>query len=242
MSLEGLQFVNTDNNYNPIDLSKSFLTKKTLPNQVSIQEGFNVELYEVNKNLAFIKNFGNVAAFKDDTSALLIDTGMGVSSVQVVSKLKEWGIENVEFIIYTHGHVDHVTGTDYIINAFENSNTEVIGHKNIVNRFDRYKKTIGYNGIINQRQFGLPSPVFPNEFTYPDTTYDDSYELEFNNSVLKLFHGKGETVTQPIFIQKKTVLYSQVIFLYGHYLMLEIHPNLKDMWVRGEKCLKKCLN
>ena len=42
MSLEGLQFVNTDNNYNPIDLSKSFLTKKTLPNQVSIQEGFNV--------------------------------------------------------------------------------------------------------------------------------------------------------------------------------------------------------
>ena len=57
--------MNTDNDYNPIDLSKSFLTKKTLPNQVSIQEGFNVELYEVNKNLAFIKNFGNVAAFKD---------------------------------------------------------------------------------------------------------------------------------------------------------------------------------
>jgi len=56
--------VNTDNNYNPIDLSKSFFTKKTLPNQVSIQEGFNVELYEVNKNLAFIKNFGNVAALK----------------------------------------------------------------------------------------------------------------------------------------------------------------------------------
>ena len=54
MSLEGLQFVNTDNNYNPIDLSKSFLTKKTLPNQVSIQEGFNVELYEVNKNLSLI--------------------------------------------------------------------------------------------------------------------------------------------------------------------------------------------
>ena len=90
MSLEGLQFVNTDNNYNPIDLSKSFLTKKTLPNQVSIQEGFNVELFEVNENLAFIKNFGNVAAFKNGTAALLIDTGMGVSSVHVVSKLKEW--------------------------------------------------------------------------------------------------------------------------------------------------------
>ena len=112
MNLEGPQFVNTDNHYDPIDLSKSFLSKKTLPNQVSIQEGFNVELFEVNKNLAFIKNFGNVAVFKNGTSALLIDTGMGVSSVQVVSKLKEWGIKNVDFIIYTHGHVDHVTGTD----------------------------------------------------------------------------------------------------------------------------------
>ena len=175
MNLEGPQFVNTDNHYDPIDLSKSFLSKKTLPNQVSIQEGFNVELFEVNKNLAFIKNFGNVAVFKNGTSALLIDTGMGVSSVQVVSKLKEWGIKNVDFIIYTHGHVDHVTGTDYIINAFENKDTKVIGHKNIVNRFDRYKKTIGYNGTINQRQFGLPSPVFPNEFTYPEITYDESY-------------------------------------------------------------------
>ena len=52
MNLGGRPFVNTDNNYNPIDLSNSFLTKKTLPNQVSIQEGFNVELFEVNKNLA----------------------------------------------------------------------------------------------------------------------------------------------------------------------------------------------
>ena len=37
MNLEGPPFVNTDNYYNPIDLSNSFLTKKTLPNQVSIQ-------------------------------------------------------------------------------------------------------------------------------------------------------------------------------------------------------------
>ena len=97
--------MNTDNNYNPIDLSKKYLQQATLDNQVSIEEGFNVELYEVSSNLAFIKNFGNIAVFKNNSSGLLIDTGMGVSSIQVVEKLKEWGISSIEYIIYTHGHV-----------------------------------------------------------------------------------------------------------------------------------------
>ena len=44
---------------------------------------------------------------------------MGVSSLQVVEKLKEWGISNIEYVIYTHGHVDHVTGTEFILNAFD---------------------------------------------------------------------------------------------------------------------------
>ena len=162
--------MNTDNQYNPIELSKEYLKKSTLDNQVSIEQGFNVELYEVSNNLAFIKNFGNIAVFKNDSTGLLIDTGMGVSSMQVIEKLKEWGISNVEYIIYTHGHVDHVTGTEYIVNAFEGT-TKIIAHENVTKRFDRYKKTIGYNGIINQRQFGLPSPVFPNDFAYPDITY-----------------------------------------------------------------------
>ena len=46
--------MNTDNQYNPIELSKEYLKKSTLGNQVSIEQGFNVELYEVSNNLAFI--------------------------------------------------------------------------------------------------------------------------------------------------------------------------------------------
>ena len=110
--------MNTDNNYNPIELSKKYLQQPTLDNQVSIEEGFNVELYEVSSNLAFIKNFGNLAFFKNNSSGLLIDTGMGVSSIQVVEKLKEWGISSIDYIIYTHGHVDHVTGTEYIYTIY----------------------------------------------------------------------------------------------------------------------------
>ena len=207
--------MNTDNQYNPIELSKEYLKKSTLDNQVSIEQGFNVELYEVSNNLAFIKNFGNIAVFKNDTTGLLIDTGMGVSSLQVVEKLKEWGISNIEYVIYTHGHVDHVTGTEYISNAFEGT-TKVIAHENVAKRFDRYKKTIGYNAIINQRQFGLPSPVFPNDFIYPDIVYSDEYELEFNESILTLTHGKGETDDATyIYSTKEDALFTGDFFIWS---------------------------
>ena len=206
--------MNTDN-YNPIELSKEYLKKLTLDNQVSIDQGFNVELFEVSKNLAFIKNFGNIAVFKNDGTGLLIDTGMGVSSIQVVEKLKEWGISNIEYVIYTHGHVDHVTGTEYISNAFEGT-TKVIAHENVAKRFDRYKKTIGYNAIINQRQFGLPSPVFPNDFIYPDIVYSDEYELEFNESILTLTHGKGETDDATyIYSTKEDALFTGDFFIWS---------------------------
>ena len=206
--------MNTDN-YNPIELSKEYLKKLTLDNQVSIDHGFNVELFEVSKNLAFIKNFGNIAVFKNDGTGLLIDTGMGVSSIQVVEKLKEWGISNIEYVIYTHGHVDHVTGTEYISNAFEGT-TKVIAHENVAKRFDRYKKTIGYNAIINQRQFGLPSPVFPNDFIYPDIVYSDEYELEFNESILTLTHGKGETDDATyIYSTKEDALFTGDFFIWS---------------------------
>ena len=207
--------MNTDKKYNPIELSEEYLKKSTLDNQVSIEQGFNVELYEVSKNLAFIKNFGNIAVFKNGSSGLLIDTGMGLSSIQVVEKLKEWGISNIDYVIYTHGHVDHVTGTEYITNSFEGE-TNVIAHKNVTKRFDRYKKTTGYNGIINQRQFGLPSPVFPNDFIYPDITYSDEYEIEFNDSILTLTHGKGETDDATyIYSNKEDALFTGDFFIWS---------------------------
>ena len=185
--------MNIDNTYDPTNISKNYLSGQEFTNQVSIEQGFNVELFEVSDKLAFIKNFGNVAVFKDGSKGLLIDTGMGVSSNQVINKLKEWGIDEIEYIIYTHGHVDHVGGTDLIAKAFKNDFLKVVSHEKVVERFDRYKKTIGYNGIINQRQFGLPAPVFPNEFRYPDITYKENYEINFNDSVINLIHGKGET-------------------------------------------------
>ena len=208
--------MNIDNTYDPTNISKNYLSGQEFTNQVSIEQGFNVELFEVSDKLAFIKNFGNVAVFKDGSKGLLIDTGMGVSSNQVINKLKEWGIDKIEYIIYTHGHVDHVGGADLIAKAFKNDFLKVVSHEKVVERFDRYKKTIGYNGIINQRQFGLPAPVFPNEFRYPDITYKENYEINFNDSVINLIHGKGETDDATyLYSEKESAIFTGDFFIWS---------------------------
>ena len=208
--------MNIDNTYDPTNISKNYLSGEEFTNQVSIEQGFNVELFEVSDKLAFIKNFGNVAVFKNGSKGLLIDTGMGVSSNQVINKLKEWGIDEIEYIIYTHGHVDHVGGTDLIAKAFKNDFLQVVSHEKVVERFDRYKKTIGYNGIINQRQFGLPAPVFPNEFRYPDITYKENYEINFNDSVINLIHGKGETDDATyLYSEKEDAIFTGDFFIWS---------------------------
>ena len=51
--------MSTDNIYDPIQISNEFLSGQEISNQVSIEQGFNVEFFEVSKNLSFIKNFGN---------------------------------------------------------------------------------------------------------------------------------------------------------------------------------------
>jgi alkyl sulfatase BDS1-like metallo-beta-lactamase superfamily hydrolase len=59
-------------------------------------------------------------------------------------------------------------------------------------RFDRYRATAPYNGLINARQFSIP-PAWPTEYDYPDTTYDTTYRLEVGELSLELSHARGET-------------------------------------------------
>ncbi|MCZ7630609.1 MAG: hypothetical protein M5U19_16935 [Microthrixaceae bacterium] len=70
---------------------------------------------------------------------------------------------------------------------------EVVAHEAVPARFDRYRMTRGYNGIINQRQFRLGAPLFPEDFRYPDRTYRDSTTIEVGDLSVQLHHDKGET-------------------------------------------------
>jgi hypothetical protein len=57
-----------------------------------------------------------------------------------------------------------------------------VAHVALADRFDRYRITAGYNGVINQRQFRAPSLQWPTEYRYPDETYTDRLALEIGAS------------------------------------------------------------
>ena len=100
-----------------------------------------------------------------------------------------WSAAPVRWIVYTHGHVDHVMG------APEFPDAEVIAHATVPERFEVYRRTAGYNGLINHRQFGIP-PVWPTNFREPDRTFRDRFTLEAGGETFELRHSRGETDDQ----------------------------------------------
>ena len=91
----------------------------------------------------------------------------------------------------------------------------VVAHENLPRRFDRYRRTNGYNGVINQRQFQLSAPVFPDDFRYPDETYVDALDLQVGGMQLELRHDKGETDDATwVWLPERRVLCAGDLFIW----------------------------
>jgi len=114
---------------------------------------------EVAPGVAFVQSFANVAAVDTGAGLCLVDTGSAFAAGAIHAAVRTWSSERATTAVYTHGHIDHVMGTA----PFEAEGPmEVVGHEAVDERFDRYIRTAGYNGVINQRQFrakGLAWPV-----------------------------------------------------------------------------------
>ncbi len=150
----------------------------------------------LSNELGFMSAFSNVAVLATDAGLVLIDTSSLFHAQKLFEAVRAWSAAPVHTAVYTHGHVDHVFG----LGAFEREASErglprvrVIAHENCPARFERYRLTRGWNGIINQRQFGFAKPVFPGEFREPDETVARTRTLEVGGARVELFHDKGET-------------------------------------------------
>src|SRR4051794_34792222 len=133
------------------------------------------ELEEVADGVAFVDSFANVTALRTDDGLCLVDTGSVFAANAVHTAVRGWTDTPARAAVYTHGHVDHVFGTA----AFEAEGPlTVYGHSAVDARFDRYVKTAGYNGVINQRQFRVPGLQWPTEYRRCDVAYDDRHDLE----------------------------------------------------------------
>jgi alkyl sulfatase BDS1-like metallo-beta-lactamase superfamily hydrolase len=176
------------------------LTDRLLRGEVSVEDVnpvvFDGDLDEVAPGIAFVPSFGNVAAFAVDGALLLVDTGNRPLAGRNHAKVRSWTDLPLDTAVFTHGHIDHVLG----LAPYEDEATRagraaprVVAHEKVPARFDRYRQTAGYNGVINARQFKMPGFRWPTDYRYPDVTYDGTLTLDVGGERFELHHALGET-------------------------------------------------
>ena len=166
----------------PLDLSTRLIDSgvvDTPPNRIT------EELSELADGVALIESFSHVVAVDTGDGLVTFDASGFRSGPKVVESLRRWSSDPVHTIVYTHGHLDHVGGSSaFAADAADRGRPtpRVLAHERLVDRFDRYQQTSGYNQVINMRQFGgaataagqrAERPFLHQDTLRPDLTYRD---------------------------------------------------------------------
>ncbi|MFX1389066.1 MAG: alkyl sulfatase dimerization domain-containing protein [Promethearchaeota archaeon] len=159
--------------------------------------------------------------FETGEGAVVIDTLINISSAKkVVDSINE----KIKYIIYTHGHADHVGGAK----VFMETNPEVIASKLLPERFDRYKLLEPYRNLIATMQFNIPEYAFGKnlkEYIYPTKTFLGDFSFKLGKYTFQLHTGVGETDDAVwVYIPE---LNTAVI---GDFMMGPWFPNVGNPW------------
>ena len=142
---------------------------------------------EIAPDVLFVHAFANVTALRTDAGLVLIDTGNYRARDKTFAAVRGWDGAPLTAAVYTHGHVDHACGLPPFLAEARTRGTprpRIVGHRDVARRFDRYRATAPWNGLINARQFSIP-PSWPTEYDYPDTMYDATHRLEVGGAALE---------------------------------------------------------
>lgn len=177
------------------------------------------QLSEVAPGVAFLAGFGNCTVIDTDEGLVMVDTGSQFHAARVFAEVRSWSTKQLHTAIYSHGHVDHVFG----VGLFEEEARQrgwraprVLAHASVVQRFDRYRLTSGFNEVINRRQFALPTLRWPDTYRYPDETYEHEHTFTVGERTIFLRHERGETDDATVtWLADERVLCSGDLFVWS---------------------------
>lgn len=134
--------------------------------------------------------FINTYALRTKAGLVLIDPGFP-DGQGVRRAVRAWSDQPLVLAVYTHGHADHAFGLRAWLEAGETP--AIVAQERCVDRFHRYRLMHGQNARINQRQFGLPTPVFPERFDWPTVLVGERLTQRLGDLDLHLRAARGET-------------------------------------------------
>jgi len=136
-------------------------------------------------------SFVNNYALRLPAGLLIVDPGFEHMAPTVHQAVRAWTAAPLHTAVYTHGHADHAFGLRPFLDAGERP--QIIAQENCPARFQRYQRTHGWNARINQRQFSLPRPMFPEHFVWPTLTFRDALAQRIGDVEVHYRAAKGET-------------------------------------------------
>ena len=152
---------------------------------------FFADPHEVAPDVLMHAAFVNTYALRTAEGLLLVDPGFGHTADTVYRGVRAWSNAPVHTAVYTHGHADHAFGLRPFLAAGEHPH--IVAQENCVSRFHRYHLTHGWNARINQRQFSLPGPMFPDRFDWPTLTFREALIQRIGDLEVRYTAAKGET-------------------------------------------------
>lgn len=135
--------------------------------------------------------FVNTYAVRSPAGLLLVDPGFTHAAGAMRDAVRQWSDAPLHTAVYTHGHVDHAFGLRAFLAAGETP--QIVAQENCLGRFRRYHLTNGWNARINQRQFSLPQPMFPDHFDWPTHVFRDALTVRLGAVEVHVRAAKGET-------------------------------------------------
>ena len=159
--------------------------------------GGQADLVEAADGVGFWHGFSNATAVDVGSGLLLVDTGDPILGSVLHERVRAWRPDlRLDTAVYSHGHIDHVFGVGPFDAEAKDRGWQrpvVVANEALPARFDRYRLTAGYNGVINRRQFGVDNLQWPTEYRYPDETYRGVRVLELGDERVELHAARGET-------------------------------------------------
>lgn len=135
-------------------------------------------------------DIANASWVKTSDGIVVIDTLLNRRTGEAMAEQVKQSGAPVKYIIYTHGHNDHVGGAD----AFLTDSPEIIGHRYLPERFEKYTILAEHRSRIASIQFNVADQGKRHrKFVYPTRTYDGQMSFKLGDKTFELYHARAET-------------------------------------------------
>src|SRR5689334_11060758 len=109
-----------------------------------VNGGASTEAAAVGDGIALVEAFSNVVALRTEPGLECFDVSHALLADDARLPLRRWDDARVDTVVYTHGHVDHVTGADVFDSEADRTGggrIRYFAHEAVLQRFDRYALT-----------------------------------------------------------------------------------------------------